>query len=524
MEDFSNTDKDVFVIHTGRMIDRGALLSRYSRTASMDIRDLYHKEFESNENRGVEFYRKVFLEYGDESVSELVTAQMAVQNISNIASKNIEEIRVGLSFLEKSSRYVRYDRKVDGRYLFIDPSRIGLSDRSATEYTEACEQLFDTYSSIYDPMMETVRNMFPINDFTFPTSDGETEVKYDLLSGQDAAVAKKSYETSVRSRVLDDLRYLLPAGTLTNLGISGNGRSFIELVAKLKYAGDPESLSLAESIYSELIKEFPGLIENALSERKQDILRYEDDVRRLTTRNIEHKAPERLVSLVHFDDRYSSLDRVVSLLLYHNNCSMQNIEMAVNAMGTEEKYGLVKGIGDLRKNRRMKPPRAFESVNYVFEVNTNFGAFRDLQRHRFLSIIRNPLSTGYGYDVPEIIGSVREYRGAFVAAMERTKTSYDKILGEAGPVKAQYVVPYAYRYPVTVTANLRELTYFIEIRSTPQAHIDLRRISIEMYNQIRNAHPELSEIIRFADAGNYDLGRLRAETRKERKIMDHNER
>ncbi|MEM0155115.1 MAG: FAD-dependent thymidylate synthase [Thermoplasmataceae archaeon] len=524
MEDFSNTDKDVFVIHTKRMIDRGALLSRYSRTASMDIRDLYHKEFETNESRGVEFYRKVFLEYGDESVSELVTAQMAVQNISNIASKNIEEIRVGLSFLEKSSRYVRYDKKINGRYLFIDPSRIGLSGRSAAEYTDACEQLFDTYTSMYDPMMETVRNMFPINNFTFTPRDGNSEIEFDRLSLQDAAIAKKSYETSVRSRVLDDLRFLLPAGTLTNLGISGNGRSFIDLVARLKYAGDPESVSLADSIYGELIKEFPGLLENAISERKQEILRYGEAVQKLTTRNIERKAPDKLVSLSYFDDRNSSLDRVISLLLYHNTSSLQGIGKIVKAMSTEEKYGLLKAIGDLRKNRRMKPPRAFESVNYVFEVNTNFGAFRDLQRHRFLSIIRNPLSARYGYEIPDIIGSVDRYRRAFTTAMERARAAYDIILDESDPTKAQYVVPYAYRYPVAVTANLREITYFIELRSTPQAHNDLRRISIEMYNRIRSVHPELSEIIRFADEGQYDLGRLKSETRKERKIIDYGER
>ena len=117
MDEFSNTDDDVFLVRTRRMIDRGALLSRYSRTATLDIRELYRKEFENDERRGTEFYKKVFIEYGDESVSELVTAQMAIQNVSNVVSKRIEEVRVGLSFLEKSSRYVRYDRKVDGKSL-----------------------------------------------------------------------------------------------------------------------------------------------------------------------------------------------------------------------------------------------------------------------------------------------------------------------------------------------------------------------------------------------------------------------
>lgn len=521
MEDFSNTDDDVFIIHTKRMIDRGALLSRYSRTASLDIRDLYHREFEPNENRGMEFYRKVFLEYGDESVSELVTAQMAIQNLSNVATKKIEEIRVGLSFLEKSSRYVRYDKKVNDRYLFIEPGKIGLSGKLSEEYMETCNLLFDTYSSLYEPMLETVRKMFPIDEIDFLSSDAGTEIPYDELNETDKKIAKKSYDSSVRSKVLDEIRFILPAGTLTNLGISGNGRAYIELVARLRQSGDSESIFLADKIFHELQGEFPGLIENAISERKVELLDYEDNVRKITSIDIETPPVDGTVSLVSCDDRIASIDRVISLLLYHNNGSMQAIGKKVQDMSLSTKADLVSKIGNLRKNRRMKPPRAFESVNYVFEVNTNYGAFRDLQRHRFLSVIRNPLTARYGYDTPETLALVPGYTEKFKDAMERASLAYERIRAESGPQVAQYVVPYAFRYPVAVTANLRELTYFIELRSTPQAHEDLRKISIEMYMLLKKAHPELSDIIRFADAGKYQLGRLRSETRKERKLTGY---
>ncbi len=106
---FSNFDKNIFLINLESQLDRGALLSRYSRTSSLDIRELYSKEFENNESRGKDFYRRVFLEYGDESVAELVNVQLSIQNISNISAKLIEESRIGLSYLEKSSRYVLID-------------------------------------------------------------------------------------------------------------------------------------------------------------------------------------------------------------------------------------------------------------------------------------------------------------------------------------------------------------------------------------------------------------------------------
>jgi len=128
---FSNEDRDVFIIKTDRMIDRGALMSRYSRASDPDIRSVFHREFEGNQKRSADFYRRIFLEYGDESIAELVTAQVGIQNVSNVISKVIEEIRIGLSYLEKSTRYVAYDRKVDGHYLFMQAEKIGLSGEAA---------------------------------------------------------------------------------------------------------------------------------------------------------------------------------------------------------------------------------------------------------------------------------------------------------------------------------------------------------------------------------------------------------
>src|SRR4030095_5104619 len=110
---FSNSDRAVFAITTPRQVDRGALMSRYSRT-DKTMRRIFLDEFANNPTRGEEFYRKILLEYGDDSVAELGEAQVAVEGISNIAAKKIEDHRIGLSYLEKSSRYVAFDRKING--------------------------------------------------------------------------------------------------------------------------------------------------------------------------------------------------------------------------------------------------------------------------------------------------------------------------------------------------------------------------------------------------------------------------
>ncbi|WP_393971939.1 FAD-dependent thymidylate synthase [Oxyplasma meridianum] len=517
MENFSNEHGDVFLIKVDRMIDRGALMSRYSRTASLDIRDVYKKEFLNNPERGKDFYKKIFLEYGDESVAELTTAQLAVQNISNIATKFIEESRVGLSYLEKSSRYVRYDIKVNGKYLFASAEKIGINGKNAEIYEDHCEFLFKTYSDFYSVLSDLIKEKNPISSFRFSAHDGR-EVDFDGLDESEKKAALKSYESSVRSAALDEIRSLLPASTLTNLGISGNGRSFISLIQRLKATGIKECLKLADDIYEELHRELPELIDSAKSERSDKLVDYMMQINGHYTpekRSTSHGVTN--LTLISCDSRDQSLDRVISMILYNQSGLYDDIERTVAKMSRSEKEKVISMYAEIRKNRRFKPGRAFEAVNFSFEVITNFGAFRDLQRHRFLGIIRKPLTAEFGYEIPEIINSSPDLRERFVNAMQRSIEVY-RSLAKDNPETAQYCVPYAFMYPVVVNANLREITYFTELRSTQQAHLDLRRIANLMYSEVRRTHPELSKIIKFVDGNSYVLGRLKSEMKKETRL------
>ena len=120
---FSNVDDSVFAVITPKQVDRGALMSRYSRS-DKSMRKIFLDEFLQNENRGEEFYNRVLLEYGDDSVAELGEAQIAIEGLSNIAVKKIEDRRIGLSYLEKSSRYVAWDKKINGEYKFFKEHEI----------------------------------------------------------------------------------------------------------------------------------------------------------------------------------------------------------------------------------------------------------------------------------------------------------------------------------------------------------------------------------------------------------------
>lgn len=521
MAEFSNYDRDIFLIKLERMIDRGALMSRYSRTASLDIRDVYNKEFKGDESRGKDFYKRVFLEYGDESVAELVTAQVGIQNISNIASKVIEEVRVGLSFLEKSSRYVRYDKKVNGRYLYAEADVVGLTGSLAELYEDHCTSLFTLYSDIYPSMLERTQELYPIDDFLFYSTSEEKNLPFaELSDSKDKEIAEKSYRNSIRSAVLDELRFILPASTLTNMGISGNGRAFIGLIQKLRQYGTKEMSSIADRLYNELEPELPELINSAISDHGKEMVEFLKKREDLPPMDFPQSKDIPLVCLFSYDEPEKAMDKVISLLYYTQGEDFASVYSKVEGLARNQKAEIIENLSAMRKNRRHKPGRAFEAVNYLFEINTNYGAFRDLQRHRFISIERKPLTVKYGYDTPNIIARFPDIQNRYASLMETTKKVHSEIINKFGPKIAQYSVPYSFKYPVTAAMNLNELTYFVELRSTPQAHIDLREIAIKTYEQARRVHPDLAKIIRFADTKEYPLGRLSSEAKKERKSKE----
>ncbi len=509
---FSNNDKDIFIIKLPEMIDRGALMSRYSRASDLDIRDVYHNEFEGKRDKASDFYKRVFLDYGDESIAELTTEQVGIQNVSNIASKAIEELRVGLSYLEKSTRYVRYDKKINGRYLYLDSGKAGITGPLADDYDRFCEDLFQFYSESYNEIKKAIETAYPIDNFYFETGNGSKP--FSELEDDDRKIAIKSYNSSTRSRTLDELRLVLPASTLTNIGISGNGRSFIHLVQKLYEYDLPETRKIAEGLYEELKPELPELIDESLSPRGKELIEYKRGIMQFENYEI-HEGTVGDVSILWHENEAISLDRVISLILYPFKNGANDVMKEVESMRESEKIGIIDRIAAMRKNRRMKLWRPFESVPYTMEINTNYGAFRDMQRHRFLSIIRKPLTVNYGYDIPEFISRSDRLNAKYRMLMDDAKKIYENIRKNYGIHIAQYVVPLAFRYPVTVTTNLSEISYFVELRSTPQAHQDMRNVAIKIYEEIRKINPVLSKVIKFVDTGDYPLGRLSAEMHKE---------
>ena len=517
---FSNSDKNVFAVITPRQVDRGALMSRYSRT-NKSMRKIFLDEFLKNKNRGEEFYNRVLLEYGDDSVAELGIAQIAIEGLSNIAVKKIEDRRIGFSYLEKSSRYVSWDKKIKGKYKFLYEPTI-MKTKFSDDYVNACNLDFDVYSKNIEPMLKIIRERDSINNYKFRDKNGK-EKKFNSIN--DDTIIKSSiriYNAATKAKALDALRSLLPASTLTNVGITGNGRAFEYLLSILFASKLKEENKLAVQIKHELettIKSFVRrsddkygkILQNYLNQIKKSA----QNVTKVAHLGVAKKG--NLVKLAEVETELKAINSVISAIIYEQSSgiSFTKILQYVKKMPDMPKKKIILEMANIRKNRRQRPSRAFEMAEYTFDLVTNFGMFRDFHRHRALTLERQLLTTFHGYDTPQEIKDLGIQK-EFKECMNNTQQVFNKI-EKKFPEEAQYVVNFAYNYPYMMKMNMREAVHMIELRTVPQGHQDYRIVAQKMYKAINKKHPVLSEIIKFVDMNKYELERFESEKRTEAK-------
>ena len=523
---FSNTDGNVFAIITPKQVDRGALMSRYSRT-NKSMRRIFLDEFLKNKNRGEEFYNRVLLEYGDDSVAELGEAQIAIEGLSNIAVKKIEDRRIGLSYLEKSSRYVAWDKKEKGKYRFYRDPEI-IKSRFADMYEDTCNFSFNVYSKNIEPMINYVREKYPIEKYNFKDStDGKEKSFFKLKNEADIKSANMIYRGSTKAKALDILRGLLPASTLTNVGITGNGRAFEYLLTVLGASELREERDLASKIKKELDTTIKSFVRRADDKYGKAFQKYLRDIKNksksITAKEIKPKLTTgTITSLVDYESEKIAMDKIITSIIYEQSpsTSYQNILHQVKKFSKEKKIKIINEFVKLRSNRRHRPSRAFENVYYTFDLCNNFGMFRDFHRHRALTLERQLLTTDHGFKIPneiKILGIERDFKDC----MNKTKETFEKIRKKY-PEQGQYVVNFAYNYPYFMKFNLREACHLIELRTVPQGHADYRLVAQQMFRQIYKIHPNLSKIMKFVDLKKYDLERFESEKRTEEKKKNLN--
>lgn len=512
---FTNTDRHVFALINLPDVIKGTLFSRYSRT-DKSVRRLLLDEFIPNKDvleviegnmpskgleagvalsKAEEFYQRVLVGYGDDSVAELANAHIACENVSSLAGDLLTNSRIGISPLEKSARYVPFDKKVDGKYLWYR-SPVLMGSRFESIYSGTMNRIFDLYSRWLPQVISYVKEANPRTEDTTP----------------------RAYESAMRAKACDVLKNMLTAGRLTNVGLSGNGRSFEYMLVKL-YSGElQEGVELAKQMHEELSKVIPSFVKRA--QPSEYILGTREGINGFISQNIRPPPPVPnagpYLKLVDYDPD-AELKVLAAMLFPYTPISMEGLRKIVGSVSKEVRKGLIAAYLSKRRNRRDKPGRALENAYYTFEMCTNYGTFRDLHRHRILSLEKQRLTTNLGYDTPpelEGVGLDKEYKDL----MEEVSGVYAQIAKEL-PVEAQYVVPRAYHLRWYIKLNLREVYHLTELRSTKQGHPDYRKIAQNMKTIVEKVHPALAEYMQV-DMNDYALARLESEKRIDKKLEE----
>ncbi len=506
---FTNMDKNVFVLVNLPEVIKGTLFSRYSRS-DKSIRRILLDEFITNKDiftikegempgtpsilakeKAEAFYERVLVGYGDDSVAELAGAHIACEAVSSLVGDILTDSRIGISPLEKSARYVLFDKKVNGEYLWYKEPKI-MESKHADLYSNYMNKIFDCYTKWIPIVMNYVKEVTP----------------------RDPTASDRAFESACRAKACDILKNMLPAARLTNLGLYGNGRSFEYLLTKLYSAGLSEATLIAKEIHEELGKVIPSFVKR--SQVSEYIVNRRKDMVAHASRYPIHKISEsgKYVKLIDYD-KDGEVNVLAAMLYPYSLTSMEELRQTVRSMNQDERKELISAYLSKRRNRRDKAGRALEHLYYTFEVCSNYGMFRDLHRHRVLSIERQMITANLGYDLPEEleqVGLAKDYK----ELMEEAKVVYSTIAKEM-PIEAQYPVPRSFHIRYYMKMNLREVYHLTELRSQKQGHPDYRKIAQQMKLLVSTVHPSLTEYMQV-DMNEYALARLESEKRIDEKM------
>ncbi len=512
----TNLDRPVFGLRNLPEVVKGALFSRYSRS-DKSLRRILLDEFIHAPESGFErivseadrfdqlvairqaeaFYERVLIGYGDDSVAELGGAHLACESISNIAAKALEDSRIGIDPLEKSTRYVPFDRKMAGRYRYYREPEI-MASVHAARYEQTMDRLFDTYAGLIQPTLTWVQTQVPRDEMT----------------------SLRAYASATRARSLDLLRGLLPMATLTNVGLFGNGRAFEYLLTRLAASPHAELHDLGRAMQHELDQLIPAFVKRAKTERGAAYARYlaanRTNVAALAhdiMRN-EETVSTATVQLVEYDSD-AECKTVAAILYPYTDLSLTQVRAQVADFSVEQRMRIITAFVGDRASRFDRPGRAFEEPYYTFDLLADLGAYRDLQRHRILTQERQRYTVRHGFVTPADLEQAGLAQ-AYTAALEQAAETVEAMVADL-PDAAQYAVPFAFRVRWRVKLNLREAYHLLELRSAPQGHPSYRAVAQEMYRQISAVHPALAAGMHFVNLEDPALERLAAEQKLDQK-------
>jgi thymidylate synthase ThyX len=485
---FTNTDRPVFALVNLPETVKGALFARYSRYPGT-LRRLFLDEFADDlpgdvtafdgeeGSRAAQLYETIFLGYGDDSVAQLGGAHVACEWVSNVLTKVLQRPRLA-AYLEQSTRYIAYDAPLPappGGYRYYRDAALG------PQYTAAMDSVFDVYARALPAVAAWAEGEFP----RAPDEPASAHAR------------------AIKAKALDLVRGLLPASSLSHMGIFAAGQSYEQLILHLVAHPLPEARAYGQMILTELQAVMPSFLTRVqrpdrggqwVSYLQERTAAGERWAQRLELSADADGGPSVVLLSVGGDED----DLLTALLFEHVSCSERELRDAVGALSVEQRRALLGDLVGARSNRRHRPGRGFEAVRYRFEIVADYGAFRDLQRHRMLTVQWQPLTPDLGAGVPEqvqLAGAADEYR----RALEISQREYERLVDDGLMAAAPYALCLGYRIRFVLDLNAREAMQLIELRSGREGHPSYRAVAHEMHAQIAAVHPGVAAAMTHVD-------------------------
>lgn len=502
---FTNVDRPVFAIVNLPETVKGALFARYSRYSGtlrrlfldefLSTLDLSGEAYEGQEGaRAAALYERVFVGYGDDSIAQLGGAHLACEWCSNLLTKILQRPRLA-AYLEQSTRYIAYDSLMPGGgYRYYRDAALG------APYERAMDHLFETYRNALSLMTASLRGSFPREDKT----------------------SEVAYERALRAKALDAVRGLLPAASLSHMGIFASGQTYEQLVLHLLAHPLQEARRYGEMMLEELEAVIPSFLARVrrperggewitFLRSRAEAAREAGARLRLDPPDAEAVGPSVRLLAVHGSEE----DVLVGLLYEYLEAPELTIHAALSDRSHADRARLLRALLIERANRRHRVGRGFERVSYRFEIVSDYGAFRDLQRHRLLTIQWQALSPSLGAERPGEI--VEAGLGAsYDNALERSAEEFHRLRDEGFEAEAPYALCLAFHIRYEIELNAREAMHLIELRSAREGHPSYRAVAQEMHRQIAKEHPLIAEAMTHVDLSTEPrLERLLSEIRNE---------
>ena len=424
---------------------------------------------ELTDEKSAEFHEKWVVGYGHSSVAEHAVLHLAVENVSRLAVECLESNRLA-SYTEKSTRYQKWDPE----NYFVPPE---LSSTLLEDlYVETCRTLFDTYQHTLPAVKSVVEK-------GNPRRPEESEPAWDRR---------------IRTQYVDVCRYLLPAASLANVGVTINARALEHAICKMLSHPLREVQQMGAEIKAVAQAEVPTLVKYADAE--PCLMAATRSLTELAEKMASHTGRKGdWCHLINYDAEGEK--RVLAAALFRfGQFSFQEALAYINDLSAAELDELAKKLlADLDEHDI--PLRELEYASFTFELILDQGAYFELKRHRMMTLTAQPLTTRLGYTVPRLM-VLAGAEGIYRQAMNAAQTAYEKLY-TFNPEAASYLVPNGFNRRVLLTINLRSLEHLVSLRSGVSAHFALRRMAQRMAEEVRRVMPVIGKYLRVAPDETY---------------------